>query len=193
MPRWHDGPLDTLDPAGEEPVVWAVSDGGADSRRDRTRALVAQLAAVPADCVALSRSAAGAPQVASPPGWYVSLSRRGGRCLVAAARQPIAVDRECLDDAPPLWDMLTAEEAAVVRALAPAAQPGAWLRRWTVKEAHAKLVGTPRALAPEHIATTILDASRAVARCAGTSHCWTRYTADAIETVALWHDREPVR
>nr|WP_232474261.1 4'-phosphopantetheinyl transferase superfamily protein [Sphingomonas sp. MA1305] len=82
--------------------------------------------------------------------------------------------------------MLTADEAAAVRALPAPERPRAWLRRWTIKEAHAKLVGTPRRLAAEAIATRLVDAVHATAECHGRSRCWTRDTGTAIETVAIW-------
>lgn len=187
-PIWHDGPLETL-PRGAAPVIWSIADTGAEARAERVRSLVAHLAAVPAAAVGLSRSAAGAPRVTNPAGWHVGLTRRGGTCLIAAAMQPIAIDRETVDDAPPLWDMLTAAEAAELRALPPAERPLAWLRRWTIKEAHAKLIGEPRRIAPEGIATRLIDPVQATAAYEGRSHCWTRMRGNAIETVALWNAR----
>ncbi|MGR6330242.1 4'-phosphopantetheinyl transferase family protein [Sphingomonas sp. XXL09] len=184
-PVWHDGPLAAIDPAARA-VVWALADEGPMARQAAARALVAHLAGGEADCVRLARDVEGAPRVASPGGWHISLSRRDGICLVAAAAVPIAVDREIVDAAPPLWDMLTADEAAAVRALPAPERPRAWLRRWTIKEAHAKLVGTPRRLAAEAIATRLVDAVHATAECHGRSRCWTRDTGTAIETVAIW-------
>lgn len=186
-PLWHDGPLTLLHGEGV-PVVWSVPDDGLDVRHAHVRALIARLAGAREGDVRLARSPAGAPRVASPAGWHIGLSQRGGRCLIGAATQPIAVDRETIDNAPPLWDMLTANEVADLRRLSPPEQPRAWLRRWTIKEAHAKLVGEPRRLAPETIETRIIDPVHATARCEGVSCCWTRDTGDAIETVALWED-----
>ncbi len=188
MPVWHDGPLATLDRAGTAPVVWHRPDGGAAARQELAHALVAHLAGVAAATVRLARSAAGAPRVAYPPGWHLGLSRRGDACLIAAATRPVAVDRECRDGAPPLWDMLSAREVRAMRAIDPADWPDAWLRRWTMKEAHAKLIGEPRRLAPETIETMVVDAVHGGARCEGVSRCWTRRHGDAIETVAIWAD-----
>ncbi|MEJ8630475.1 hypothetical protein P0F65_12580 [Sphingomonas sp. I4] len=81
----------------------------------------------------LARDGEGKPQVLSPSGWFISLSGRGGLCLVAAARRPVAVDREVVDDAPPLWDMMTAQETAAVRAAPAADRARQWLRRWTIR------------------------------------------------------------
>ncbi|MGP7794435.1 4'-phosphopantetheinyl transferase family protein [Sphingomonas sp. CLY1604] len=188
-PLWHDGALDTLAWDGAAPVVWRVADGDADGRHRHAAALVARLAGTRIGAVTLARTAAGAPRVAQPAGWHLGLSRRSGGALVAVARRPIAVDRELVDDAPPLWDMLTAREAEAIAALPPPARPRAWLRRWTIKEAHAKLIGEPRRIAPERIATRVIDPVRAAAGCEGVSRCWTHDTGDAIETVAIWARR----
>ncbi|WP_010218207.1 4'-phosphopantetheinyl transferase family protein [Sphingomonas sp. PAMC 26621] len=186
-PLWHDGAVSALRYAGT-PVVWRVADDRSTPRHAHASALLAHCADVPADTVRLARSAAGAPRVLSPPGWYIGFAGRGGWSLVGAATRPIAVDRETVDGAAPLWDMLSATEVAALRALDSAEQPRAWLRRWTIKEAHAKLIGEPRRLAPETIETQLLDPVRATATCEGRSHCWTRDTGKAIDTVALWED-----
>ncbi len=96
------------------------------------------------------------------------------------------MDRELDDGGPVLWDMLTASEAEALHALPAASQSRAWLRRWTLKEAHAKLVGQPRRIAPEAIETWAIDETRAGARFEGESLSWTREEGAAIETVALW-------
>lgn len=185
-PIWHDGPVEVLCWDGASPVAWRVTDPGRGRRQPLVAALLARLAGEPAGGVRLARHATGAPYVAHPPGWHVSLSGRGDDCLIGAARQPLAVDRELVDDRPPLWDMLTEQERRDLGQAPVADRPRQWLRRWTIKEAHAKLVGTPRRLAPEAIDTRLIDATRATARCEGRSDCWTRDTGDAIDTLAMW-------
>lgn len=184
-PLWRDGPVTALR-WEHSPIVFRALDAGAEARRDLMQALIAHLAGVRGTDVQLARSPAGAPRVASPPGWHVGVSQRGGQCLIGVAAQPIAVDREVADDSLPLWDMLTEREARDLYALNRTEQSRAWLRLWTIKEAHAKLVGEPRRLAPETIDTRVINSTRATASCEGVSHCWTRDTGDAIETVALW-------
>ncbi|MDZ7282855.1 4'-phosphopantetheinyl transferase superfamily protein [Sphingomonas sanguinis] len=183
IPLRHDGPLDRLDWDGAVPVVWRARDPGRGKRAPLADALLARLTGA---SVRLARSATGQPQVASPAGWYLGIAGRGGACLIAAARRPIAVDREVVDDAPPLWDMLTPVEAQDVRAAADT--PRAWLRRWTIKEAHAKLIGDPRRIAAETIETRLIDDHVSTAHREGerASQCWTRDEGGAIETVALW-------
>lgn len=194
-PIWHDGPLDALVWDGQSPVAWSVAETGpyaagrpGDARAIRhslAAALIAKLAGDSVD-VRLTRSPAGAPIVSAPGGWYLSLSSRGARALIGVARQPIAVDREVIDDHPPLWDMLTPTETASLHRLPAPAQPQAWLRRWTIKEAHAKLIGEPRRIRPESIETIVTDPTHATATFEGTSRCWSRSTTDAIETIAMW-------
>ncbi|MEG3159042.1 4'-phosphopantetheinyl transferase superfamily protein [Sphingomonas sp. LB2R24] len=194
-PVWHDGPLDALVWDGQSPVAWSVAETGpyAGGRQGDARAIRHGLAAAlirklarDSDDVRLTRSPAGAPIVSAPNGWYLSLSSRGARALIGVARAPIAVDREVVDDHPPLWDMLTSTEAASLRRLPAPPQPAAWLRRWTIKEAHAKLIGEPRRIRPEAIETVVTDPTHATATFEGTSRCWSRSTTDAIETVAQW-------
>ncbi len=193
-PIWHDGPLSELVWDGQSAVAWSVAETGphaaglhGDARAIRhglASELIGKLAA--AVDVRVTRSPTGAPIVASPDGWYLSLSSRGGRALIGVARAPIAVDREVADDHAPLWDMLTPTEADALRRLPALAQPQAWLRRWTIKEAHAKLVGEPRRIRPEAIETIVTDPIHATATFEGTSRCWSRSTTDAIETIAQW-------
>lgn len=197
-PMWHDGPLETLAWDGLSPVVWSVAQNGPDAltsaqaddlRRTRRRLasiLIGRLAGVAADSVPLEQSDAGSPIVASPDGWYVSLSNRGSHCLIGVATTQIAVDRELVDCAAPLWDMLTQAEARDLRRVPVATQSLEWLRRWTIKEAHAKLVGQPRRIAPEAIETIVINPVRATAQFEGVSRCWTRLGGGAIETVAQW-------
>ncbi|HJO64384.1 MAG TPA: hypothetical protein QF469_03510 [Sphingomonas sanguinis] len=182
-PHWHDGALERLAWDGGSPVIWRVDDPGRGRREPLVTRLLHHMSAA---AVTLARNGEGKPEVLSPNGWYISLSGSARLCLIAAARQPVAVDREMIDDSPPLWDMMTAQEAAEVRAVSASLQPRQWLRRWTIKEAHAKLVGTPRRIAPEAIETRLIDPIRATAAHQGVSQCWTREQDGAIETVAVW-------
>ena len=100
-PVWHDGPLDALVWDGQSPIAWSVAESGpyaaglpGDARAIRhglAVALIRKLAG-DSDDVRLTRSAAGAPIVSAPGGWYLSLSSRGAHALIGVARQPIAVD-----------------------------------------------------------------------------------------------------
>ena len=192
---WHDGPLDALVWDGRSPIAWSVAESGpsaaglpGDARAVRhglASALIRKLASESIE-VHLTRSSAGVPIVAAPEGWYLSLSSRGAHALIGVSRAPIAVDREVVDDHPPLWDMLTQTEADALRRLPALAQLPAWLRRWTIKEAHAKLIGEPRRIRPEAIETIVTDPIHATAKFEGTSRCWSRSTTDAIETIAQW-------
>lgn len=191
---WHDGPLDALVSDGAAPVAWSVaeafSDGGNGPARRRALAarLIGRLASVPPEAVSLTRTSAGAPVVTAPSGWHISLSSRAAHCLIGVSRRPIGVDREMLEDGPPLWDMLTDAEVQALRSLPFDRQSREWLRRWTMKEAHAKLIGEPRRIAPEAIDTEVVDMAMGTASFEGRSCCRTREIGGAIETVAQWEN-----
>jgi 4'-phosphopantetheinyl transferase len=98
----------------------------------------------------------------------------------------VGADVEPLDDAPPLWDMLTADEAEQLRAVAQSRQPEEWLRRWTAKEAHAKRLGYARSADPAGIETMPDGPGRLLARSReGVSTCWMRMLSGRVEAVAL--------
>ncbi len=196
-PIWLDGAdvaaIDGLESlrgsAWFPPIIWRVPDDGSIARHSAAVTLVAHLAGRAPETVSLARTRAGAPTVARPAGWHIGLARRGGSALIAAAPYPVAVDRELLGASPPLWDMLTPIETAALTRLRAGDRPDAWLRRWTIKEAHAKLIGEPRRIAPERIATRITSPTDAFGRFEGVSRCWSRERDGAIETVAVWaHD-----
>ena len=215
IPFWHDGGLDALPVVSNHAAVaWSITADsplaartlvgtststtelaeaamGKNSgfrllRRYLARALVAHLSGMRAVDVHFSQNAAGRPIIDAPSGWYLGLSARDGDCLIGVARRPIAVDREPLDHATPLWDMLTSSERSALDRLAEADRPLSWLRRWTIKEAHAKLSGDPLHIRPEDIETQISGSEMATATFSGVSRCWTRQTSIAIETVAMW-------
>jgi 4'-phosphopantetheinyl transferase len=212
-PRWHDGPLGALSGA-EGPVVWSVRldrDAAAEAlkraphsdrdladfaaapdaanrliRRRLTRALLGEIAGVPPAAILFGRTAAGAPSVLAPEGWHVSVAGRAPLALVGLARAPLGVDVEPLDTAPPLWDMLSPDEAEQVRALPTARQPQEWLRRWTAKEAHAKRLGYARQADPAAIETAAHGPHRLLARShEGVSLCWRRIVSGRVEAAAL--------
>ena len=214
-PVWHDGALDALPVVSDQAAVaWSVTADGPVAaralagtsaitielaagamgqsggwrllRRHLARTLVAHLSGMRLVDVRLSRNVAGRPIVNSPGDWYLGLSGRDRECLIGVARRPIAVDREPLDHAAPLRDMLTPSELLALDRLAEADRSLNWLRRWTIKEAHAKLLGEPMRIRPEDIETRIDTDERATATFEGVSRCWTRRTATAIETVATW-------
>lgn len=184
-PHWHDGAIETL-PRTDAPVAWSVPADGPAARAALACALIGYLAAIDPRQVRLTRSALGAPRVAYPPDWHLGLSGRDAKALIGVARQPIAVDREPLDDSPPLRDVLSPDERIAIDRLPDADRPLDWLRRWTIKEAHAKLIGDPLRVRPEAIETRLDDATHATATFEGISRCWTRRTATAVETMALW-------
>jgi 4'-phosphopantetheinyl transferase len=155
-------------------------------RRRLARALLSSLAQVAPTGILLGRSPQGAPSVLAPQGWYLSVAGQAPLCLVGVAAHPIGVDVEPVDDAPPLWDMLTRAEADSLRRLPSSAWPREWLRRWTAKEAHAKRLGCARGADPAGIATTPVASGRLRVRSSeGRSDVFVRAVRGRIEAVAL--------
>jgi phosphopantetheinyl transferase len=212
-PLWHDGPLHAA-PLGEgRPIVWSLrldSESAASAlatvrhtdrdladfaaaadagqrllRRRLTRALLSRAAGVAPGGILFGRTAGGAPTLLSPKGWHFSVAGRAPFCLIGLSAEPIGVDVEPLDDAPPLWDMLTASEGAAIRALPAADRPREWLRRWCAKEAHAKRLGFARRADPAAIAT-VDDAGGFVAMSGeGASRVFVREDRGRIEAAAV--------
>jgi phosphopantetheinyl transferase len=116
-------------------------------RRQLTKALLAHAAQCHPDAVRLGRTAAGAPVVLSPIGWYVSVAGRWPDALIGVSRAPLGVDVEPLDALPPPEDALTPQERREVLT------DSERLRRWVAKEAHAKLLGVAAQIDPAHIHT----------------------------------------
>lgn len=155
-------------------------------RRRLTRALLARIADVAPASILFGRTAQGAPSMLSPKGWYLSVGGQAPLCLIGVAREPVGVDVEPLDDAPPLWDMLTFAEADSLRLLPTSARPLEWLRRWTAKEAHAKRLGYASGADPAGIETRPVGFGQMRARSAeGDSLCRIRENGGRVETIAL--------
>ena len=208
-PVWHRGALASMVRPVAAPIVWHVNNGdnvtparptaedladaaratdgaGRLRRRGLARAIVAYLAACHPDRVCFGRSTAGAPFVTSPAGWHISLSGRGSDVVIAVGRIAVGVDIESKDAAALLLDMLTPTEVCDVLSMAEAHRHCEWLRRWTMKEAIAKLIGQPRQIAPERIETQADGTDWFTARCGDyRAHGWTRITDDFVTSLAL--------
>ncbi len=188
---WHVNRDDRVTPARPSADDLADAAQAADGagrlwRRGLARALIAHLAGCHPDAVGFDRGAAGAPLVTTPTGWHISLSGRGADAVIAAGRVALGVDGEPLDAATLLPDMLSPEETDHIASLAIGDRPAQWLRRWTAKEAVAKLIGEPRHIAPHSIETRLLNVTTMFARC-GDFHarCWTRETGTMVITLAV--------
>ncbi len=184
--------LSTAAPRADDLADAARRSDGAVSmaRRRLARALIARLAVCHPDSVYLGRSAKGAPCVIFPQGWYLSLSGRNQRCLIGLARVPIGVDMELIGDSAvtgdPIWDMMTHAEARALRSLPASQGRREWLRRWAAKEAHAKLIGSPRRIDPACIETTPNGPDEILCEFEGRSICWNRTHDERVESMAIW-------
>lgn len=212
-PVWHDGDIDLtgarpsapfvlrIDPAGEAAARLAARAGSASAdlqafagsanaaervrRRHLARALIAWAADVHPDRVRIGRSALGAPVIETPAGWHLSLSGRGGLCLIGLAREPIGVDIEPEGAEPPPADMLTPDERGRLDALPPQARRAEALVLWLAKEAHAKRIGLARTMEPGEIEIARAE-DGLLARSPGhSSRCWLQRAGGAVAAVAL--------
>ena len=155
-------------------------------RRRLTRALVARLTGVAPDAILFGRTPEGAPSLLSPKGWHVSVAGKAPLCLIGLAPEPIGVDVEAEDGAPPAWDMLAPSEGSALAFLSADLQSREWLRRWSAKEAHAKRLGFARRAEPTAIRTRAVDYDLlACSSREGESACYTRLLGGRIEAVAL--------
>lgn len=73
---------------------------------------------------------------------HLSWSHAGGWVAAVVSDQPCGIDVEPVNDRPPLFDVLSAEEQQAIRSLPESQQPNAFLRLWVRKEALAKAAGT---------------------------------------------------
>jgi hypothetical protein len=163
---------------GEAALFAARGDAGRRWLRHRlARLMLAGAAGCRPDAVVLGRSAAGAPLVAVPDGWHMSVAARWPACLIGIARERIGVDLEAIDrDLPPETDLLTPDERDRL-ALTPAEdQPGFFAAAWAAKESHAKWTGFPRAVAP-----ALVDSGDTHVRSPwGDTRCWRRRVGDLV-------------
>lgn len=189
------GHPDAVDPAAAQTHVLVVSRGAvaplapspddmreAATRRDAAlflirraalRRLVARVADVAPDSVVVARAlhnATGAPILAAPQGFHVSMSARGDGAALAVSRRPVGVDMELTGQAAaPAWNVLAPSERAALEGLPPSARPRAFLELWTAKEAYLKALGLGLSREPGDIAAdfggetfTIRDGGKAV-------------------------------
>lgn len=105
--------------------------------------------------------------------------------MIGIGRQPLGVDIEPLDAAPPPDDSMTTGERLELSA-------GSSVRaldRWTAKEAHAKLFGATARLDPAAIDTRVENDAVCVLSPAGHSTCYVRNFRDTVQAVAVHGSR----
>ena len=207
-PRWLAGGEAQLAVVGGAPTIWLVSIEDATARAraegvmltasDRLafaarhdagerllrRALAKLLLASAAECLAeavtLDRNAAGAPVVATPRGWHLSVAASWPDCAIGIARQPLGIDLERVTGEPIAWDLLTPAERDGLAELPVAEQASAFVSCWAAKEAHAKWTRYPRRLDPASIQA---GAAATISSPLGVTRCWRRFDGDIVAAV----------
>lgn len=207
-PIWHEGSLEGLGDPGDRPVAWHVRLDDPAIRRlasyaalrtadwrdlaDRPQAamrglrrqlakvLLAHLAKCHPDSIAIARDIAGSPRVLTPDGWHLSLAARWPHVLIGVARVPLGVDIEPCDALPPPNDALTPGERMDLTN----GPDDLGLRRWTAKEAHAKLFGVASQVEGSQIDTQVDGAHLLVRSAHGLSVCHQTVGPQVIRAVA---------
>lgn len=149
-------------------------------RRHLARLLLAAAAGCPAEAVRIERTAAGAPVVAFPTGWHLSVAARWPACLIGVAPFPLGIDIERHDPEPLPADLLTAAEQHQVAAMSPAERARHAARCWAAKEAHAKWTGEPRRVDPALVETAMPPLVRSPW---GETRCWLHDRGDHVAAV----------
>lgn len=209
-PLWLSGPIDALELSSgavlvwhlriDDPVMFSAARGAPlrthdlrdlapgphagfrSIRRQSAKLLLARVAAVHPDDVRIGRSAAGAPLVEAPAGWYISVAGRWPHCLIGVSREPLGVDIETITAEPFPPDIFSPTERAQMVAASRTEQT----IRWVAKEAHAKRCGNASTIEPAAITTTLHGTDFASVRSeAATSICYMLETAGHILGVAI--------
>lgn len=134
-------------------------------RRRLARVMIARVAGCHPDAITIGRGEAGAPLILAPEGWHVSMAGRWPHGLIGVGRMPLGVDIEPEDALPPPEDALTPGERAE------ATGDHERVRRWTAKEAHAKLYGVASRIDPADIHTWAEGAILRARSVSGASVC----------------------
>lgn len=138
-------------PAEISPAMRQADLAGYALRRRLARALAAAASGMPAEQFAIRAKASGAPILAGEP-FGISFSTRAPLSAVALAPTAIGIDIEQIIPAETIpWNMLRADETALLKALPHGAQGEAFARLWAAKEAYAKALGLGFRLAPESL------------------------------------------
>jgi phosphopantetheinyl transferase len=156
-------------------------------RRRLARLLLAAAGSCRPDRVVIERSAAGAPVVVTPAGWYLSVAGRWRHCLVGIAPLPLGVDLERIErDQPVPPDLLTGAEREALALTAGGDRPRFFARAWAAKESHAKWTGAPRAVEPAVVETGVAF----VRSPWGTTRCWSVEVGEFVAAACGGHREE---
>lgn len=204
-PRWLVGADATLAIAPDAPTLWLFdiddpairrraeavaplpgeaaqfadrSDAGLRwLRRRLTRLMLGRAIGCRPDAVVIERTAAGAPAVVAPGGWYISVAARWPDCVIGIAPVRLGVDLERIErDLAPDLDLLTGQERARLDLMIPADRPLAFARAWAAKESHAKWTGEPLKVVPALVDTV---EARVVSPW-GETQCWHYENGDTV-------------
>ena len=133
---------------GTLPAVLVAACASQAARRLLLRDLAAAALGRAREGVVVAHAAGRPPLVARPAGsgLFLSSASRGGLAALAVAASPIGIDVEFEHPGAAVpWNVLHADEIALLRALSPGERAAAFARIWSLKEAYLKAAGTARA------------------------------------------------
>jgi phosphopantetheinyl transferase len=146
------------------PTALILSAGPVEERRARLHRFVARALALDPALVEIEHAKDRPPIVGKPlsSGLYLSSSSRGGLAAFAAARAPVGVDVEVVDEAAEIpWAVLHRDEVAMLEGLKGRPQAMAFARLWSLKECYLKSLGVGLRREPSSFSVRFLDGEAA--------------------------------
>ena len=146
------------------PTALIMAAGPVEERRARLHRFVARALAIDPALVEIEHAKDRPPIVGKPlsSGIYLSSSSRGGLAAFAAARAPVGVDVEVVDEAGEIpWAVLHRDEVALLEELEGRPQAMAFARLWSLKECYLKSLGVGLRREPSSFSVRFLDGETA--------------------------------
>ena len=146
------------------PTAMILPAGPVEERRARLHRFVARALALDPALVGIEHAEDRPPIVGKPlsSGLYLSSSSRGGLAAFAAARAPVGVDVEAVDEAGEIpWAVLHRDEVAMLEGLKGCPQAMAFARLWSLKECYLKSLGVGLRREPSSFSVRFLDGETA--------------------------------
>ena len=146
------------------PTALIMAAGPVEERRGRLHRFVARALALDPALVEIEHAKDRPPIVGKPlsSGLYLSSSSRGALAAFAAARAPVGVDVEVVDEEGEIpWAVLHRDEIAMLEDLKGKPQAMAFARLWSLKECYLKSLGVGLRREPSSFSVRFLDGETA--------------------------------
>jgi 4'-phosphopantetheinyl transferase len=146
------------------PAALILPVGTPEQRRAMLRRFVARALTLDPALIEIEYASDRAPIVGRPvsSGLYLSTASRGGLAVLGAARAPIGVDVETVEEGGEIpWNVLHPSEAEMLQELKGHAQAMAFARLWSLKESYLKSLGVGLKREPSSFAVHLLEGEAA--------------------------------